>query len=52
MDYGSLLLLSGGAGHTRDLRSPSDLAMAFFFYVKNLLRVEVLLRAAPRRRQR
>ncbi|MEZ4737299.1 MAG: DUF2306 domain-containing protein [Caldilineaceae bacterium] len=45
MDYGFWLLLTDGAGHTRDFRGPFDMVMAFFFYVPNLLVVEALLRA-------
>jgi hypothetical protein len=43
MEYGFWLLLDGG--HTHDFRAPFDYLMAFFFYLPNLLFVELLLRA-------
>ncbi len=45
MDYGFWLLLSDGAGHTRDFRGPFDMLMAFAFYLPNLLIAEVCIRA-------
>jgi len=48
MDYGFWLLLTGGAGHTDTFRGPFDQVMAFFFYVPNLLVVELLLRSGRR----
>ncbi|ACY18986.1 DUF2306 domain-containing protein [Haliangium ochraceum] len=45
MDYGFWALLADNAGHTRDFRGPFDRVMAFFFYVPNLILVEVLIRA-------
>jgi len=45
MDYGFWLLLTHGAGHTGSFRGPFDQVMAFFFYLPNLLLVEVLLRS-------
>lgn len=48
MDYGFWLLLTDGAGHTRDFRGPFDQVMAFFFYVPNLLVVEAFVRARRR----
>jgi hypothetical protein len=44
MDYGFWLLLTHGAGHTRDFRGPFDLAMAFFFYLPNLVVAEAFIR--------
>ncbi len=48
MDYGFWLLLTGGMGHSQTFRGPFDQVMAFFFYIPNLLVVEVLLRSARR----
>lgn len=48
MDYGFWLMLTDGAGHTRDFRGPFDMLMAFFFYVPNLLVVEAYVRARRR----
>ncbi len=48
MDYGFWVLLTGGAGHTDTFHGPFDRVMAFFFYIPNLLIVEVLLRSARR----
>jgi hypothetical protein len=45
MDYGFWLLFTGGAGHTGDFHGPFDQVMAFFFYIPNLLVVEMLLRS-------
>lgn len=45
MDYGFWMLLADGAGTTKDFRGAFDRVMVFFFYVPNLLLVEVLLRA-------
>lgn len=45
MDYGFWLLLTDGLGHTRSFSGPFDSVMAFFFYIPNLLVVEVLTRA-------
>ncbi len=45
MEYGFWFLLADGAGHTSDFSGPFDKFMAFFFYVPNLLIVEVLLRS-------
>ena len=44
MDYGFWLLLGGGRGHTHDFHGPFDQVMAFFFYLPNLVVVELLLR--------
>lgn len=44
MDYGFWLLLVGPTGHTEDFRGPFDRLMAFYFYLPNLLVVEVFLR--------
>jgi uncharacterized membrane protein len=48
MDYGFWALLANGAGHTDDFRGPFDMVMAFFFYLPNLLVVELFLRARPK----
>lgn len=48
MDYGFWMILADGAGHARDFRGPFDRVMAFFFYLPNLLLVEVFLRARRR----
>jgi hypothetical protein len=45
MDYGFWLLLTDGLGHTRQFSGPFDQVMAFFFYLPNLLVVEVFSRA-------
>ena len=45
MDYGLWLMLTEGAGHTRDFRGPFDLVMAFFFYLPNLAVAEAFIRA-------
>lgn len=44
MYYGFWLLMADGVGHTQDFRGPFDLLMAFFFYMPNLLLVEVFIR--------
>jgi hypothetical protein len=44
MDYGFWLLLGNGRGHTHDFHGPFDHLMAFFFYLPNLLIVEVFIR--------
>jgi hypothetical protein len=46
MDYGFWLLLANGAGHVANFRGWFDYIMAFFFYVPNLLLVELLLRSS------
>jgi hypothetical protein len=45
MDYGIWLLLAHGAGHTEAFSGPFDHVMVFFFYLPNLLVVELYLRA-------
>ena len=45
MDYGFWLLLADGAGHTSDFQGLFDQIMAFFFYIPNLIIVEILIRA-------
>lgn len=45
MDYGFWFILADGAGHTRDFQGMFDQIMAFFFYIPNLIVVEVFLRA-------
>jgi hypothetical protein len=45
MDYGIWLLLAHGAGHTSTFSGPFDHVMVFFFYLPNLLVVELYLRA-------
>lgn len=44
MDYGFWLML-GGPGHADYFSGPFDKVMAFFFYLPNLLVVEIFLRA-------
>jgi len=46
MDYGFWLLLAHGVGHVPTFRGWFDHIMAFFFYVPNLLLVELLLRSS------
>jgi hypothetical protein len=48
MDYGFWLLLTDGAGHTKDFGGPFDKVMSFFFYLPNLLVVEAFIRARRR----
>lgn len=45
MDYGFWFLLADGAGHAKDFTGPFDRVMAFWFYLPNLLLVEVFVRA-------
>ncbi|QMW06241.1 DUF2306 domain-containing protein [Spirosoma foliorum] len=45
MDYGFWLLLTDGLGHTKAFSGPFDRVMDFFFYIPNLLVVEVFVRA-------
>lgn len=49
MDYGFWLLIMHGIGHTRSFDGPFDVAMAFLFYVPNLLVAEIFIRAKGRR---
>ncbi len=49
MDYGFWFILADGAGTTPDFRGVFDQVMAFFFYVPNLIVVEMLLRAQGRK---
>jgi hypothetical protein len=44
MDYGFWFMLTEGAGHRDDFRGAFDIFMDFFFYVPNLIVVELLLR--------
>jgi len=44
IDYGLWVALTGGLGHASQFRGPFDKLMAFFFYLPNLVVVEVLLR--------
>jgi hypothetical protein len=44
MDYGFWFMLTEGAGHQEDFRGAFDMFMDFFFYIPNLLVVELLLR--------
>jgi uncharacterized membrane protein len=48
MDYGFWWLMTHGAGHTRSFDGPFDIAMAFFFYIPNLIVAEVFIRARHR----
>lgn len=45
MDYGFWYLLTNAAGHVPDFSGPFDKFMAFFFYLPNLLVVELFLRS-------
>ena len=49
MDYGFWFMLSGGLGHTKGFQGPFDQIMAFFFYIPNLLIVEMIIRSENRR---
>jgi Predicted membrane protein (DUF2306) len=51
MEYGFLFALVDGAGHTRTFDARIDVVMSFFFYLPNLMLVELVLRqrAAPTR---
>ncbi len=44
MDYGFWFLLADGAGHTDNFQGWFDQIMAFFFYIPNLIIVELLIR--------
>lgn len=44
MDYGIWMLLTNGLGHVQGFTGPFDRVMAFFFYLPNLLVVELYLR--------
>lgn len=45
MDYGFWFLLADGAGHSKDFHGAFDQVMSFFFYIPNLLVVELFVRA-------
>lgn len=45
MDYGFWYFLTHNMGHTPQFTGPFDRIMAFFFYIPNLLVVEVFIRA-------
>ena len=45
MDYGFWFLLADGAGHAKDFHGTFDQVMSFFFYIPNLLVVELFVRA-------
>lgn len=45
MDYGLWLILTDLAGHTTEFNGWFDHIMAFFFYIPNLLIVELMIRA-------
>jgi hypothetical protein len=45
IDYGFWQLFTHGLGHTHSFNGPFDKVMAFFFYLPNLLVVEVFIRA-------
>lgn len=44
MDYGFWFLLADGVGHTSNFQGWFDQIMAFFFYIPNLIIVELLIR--------
>jgi len=45
MDYGFWYLLTDNAGHNETFTGPFDYVMDFFFFIPNLLVVEIILRA-------
>jgi len=45
MEYGLWFLVADNAGHTDDFRGAFDYFMDFFFYVPNLIIVELMIRA-------
>lgn len=45
MDYGFWFILADGIGHNDDFSGIFDQIMSFFFYIPNLLIVELLLRS-------
>jgi Predicted membrane protein (DUF2306) len=47
MEYGFLFALADGAGHTGTFDARIDVVMSFFFYVPNLMLVELVLRRRP-----
>jgi len=48
MEYGLILGLLDGAGHSQDFRGLTDRIMSFAFYVPNLLMAELLIRRPVR----
>ena len=48
MDYGFWIMATDGLGHTHTFSGLFDKIMAFFFYLPNLLVVEIFLRARSR----
>ena len=49
IDYGFWVMLTDGLGHNKTFSGPFDQFMAFFFYLPNLLVVELFVRASRRR---
>ncbi len=45
MDYGFWFILADGVGHAKNFQGPFDQVMAFFFYLPNLLIVEIILKS-------
>ena len=45
MDYGFWFILADGAGHTKNFQGPFDQVMSFFFYIPNLIIVEIIIRS-------
>lgn len=45
MDYGFWFILADGVGHAKNFQGPFDQVMAFFFYIPNLIIVEIILRS-------
>lgn len=45
MEYGFWFLLTGRAGHTSDFHGWFDYIMSFFFYIPNLIIVEMMVRS-------
>jgi uncharacterized membrane protein len=48
IDYGFWVMLTDGLGHNKTFSGPFDQFMAFFFYLPNLLVVEIFVRAGHR----
>ncbi|RMX05576.1 DUF2306 domain-containing protein [Legionella jordanis] len=45
MDYGFWFFFTNGWGHTKDFHGSFDLFMAFFFYLPNLVVIELMVRS-------
>ena len=49
MDYGFWRLVAHNAGHTHSFDGPFDIAMAFLFYIPNVIVAEAFIRGRQRR---